>query len=53
MTLVETKNRLYGTKLSTLNIALRDTSMKRIMEMGGTKILTYMEQKIELMENYT
>jgi hypothetical protein len=45
MTLVETKNRLYGTKLSTLDIVLRDTSMKRIMEMGGTKILTYVEQK--------
>jgi hypothetical protein len=28
--------------------------MKRIMGMGGTKILTYVEQKkIELMENYT
>jgi hypothetical protein len=45
MTLIETKNRLYGTKLSTLDIALRDTSMKRIMEMEGTKILTYVEQK--------
>jgi hypothetical protein len=45
MTLIETKYRLYGTKLSTLDIALRDTSMKQIMEMEGTKILTYVEQK--------
>jgi hypothetical protein len=34
---IEKKNRLYGTKLTTLEIVLRDTSMQRIMQMGGTK----------------